>query len=243
MIPSAAPILHRVSVIIPTLDEEQRLPRLLERLALEAPRAEIIVVDGGSLDHSVDKARIWADQVLVTGPGRAYQLNQGAKAARGEILWFLHADSEPPKQSVAKIIEVMHNRPELLGGAFRLKFDRKDAAMRLIAWGANVRTRLFAMPWGDQGLFVRKSVFLELGGFPDVPKVEDFEFQRLLSRRGKTYLMKEPMVTSARRYDEMGKMKAMAVNFNTLWWSYRGKLREEFQELVGKRKPTRSENE
>ncbi len=243
MIPSATPILHRVSVIIPTLDEEQRLPRLLERLALEVPRPEIIVVDGGSLDHTVDKARIWADQVFSTAPGRAYQLNQGAKAARGEILWFLHADSEPPKQSVVKIIEVMHNRPELLGGAFRLKFDRNDPAMRVIAWGANVRSRLFAMPWGDQGLFVRKTVFLELGGFPDLPKVEDFEFQRLLARRGKTYLMKDAMVTSARRYDEMGKMKAMAMNFNTLWWSYRRKLKDEFRELVGKRRLPGKENE
>jgi rSAM/selenodomain-associated transferase 2 len=218
-----------ISVIIPTLNEEQRLPKLMELLALEVPRPEVIVVDGGSLDHTRDKAEIWADQVLTTAAGRGYQLNQGAKVARGEILWFLHADSEPPKRAVAQILEILHNRPELLGGAFRLKFDRSSLGMRAIAFGANVRSRLFSMPWGDQGLFVRKSVFMELGGFPDWPIMEDFAFQKLLAKRGKTVLLKDSLITSARRYEKFGKMRAMAMNFNTLWWYYRGKSAEEIQ--------------
>ena len=226
---TASPFNETVSVIIPTLNEEKRLPKLLEFLVLEQPRPEVIVVDGGSLDHTADKAEIWADKLLVTPPGRGYQLNQGAKAARGEILWFLHADSEPPRHSVSKILEVMHNRPELLSGAFRLKFDRATLGMRAIAMGANLRSRMFSMPWGDQGLFVRKTVFEELDGFPDWPIMEDFAFQQLLAKRGKTYLMKEPLITSARRYEKLGTMKAMALNFKTLWWYYRGKTPEEMQ--------------
>ncbi|NUO19059.1 TIGR04283 family arsenosugar biosynthesis glycosyltransferase [bacterium] len=226
---TAMPFSESVSVIIPTLNEEKRLPKLLEFLALEQPRPEVIVVDGGSLDHTRDKAEIWADKVLVTGAGRGRQLNLGAEHARGDILWFLHADSEPPRHSVAKILEVMHNRPELSGGAFRLKFDRSSLSLRAIAYGANIRSRVFSMPWGDQGLFVRKPVFMELGGFPDWPVMEDFAFQRKLAKHGKTTLMKEPLVTSARRYEKLGTMKAMAMNFNTLWWYYRGKSAEEMQ--------------
>ncbi|MCB1059852.1 MAG: TIGR04283 family arsenosugar biosynthesis glycosyltransferase [Calditrichaeota bacterium] len=229
LIPAARPIESSVSVIIPTLNEEQRLPILLEMLALEAPRPEVIVVDGGSLDHTVDKATIWANQVLTAAPGRGFQLNQGAKVASGDVLWFLHADSEPPKRAIAQILEVLHNRPELLGGAFRLKFDRSSLGMRAISFGANVRSRLFSMPWGDQGLFVRKSVFQELGGFPDWPVMEDFAFQKLLAQKGKTVLLKDALTTSARRYEKFGKMKAMAMNFNTLWWHYRGKSAEEIQ--------------
>ncbi len=229
LIPQATAFSESVSVVIPTLNEEARLPKLLERLALEEPRAEIVVVDGGSSDATTEKAQLWVDQVITTAPGRGFQLNEGAKAATGDILWFLHADSEPPKQSVGKIIEVLHNRPELLGGAFRLKFDHASFGMRAIAFGANVRSRLFSMPWGDQGLFVRKSVFLELGGFPDWPIMEDFAFQRLLAKRGKTVLMKESLVTSARRYEKFGKLRALAMNFRTLWWYYRGKSAEEIQ--------------
>lgn len=229
IIQTSSPFIETVSVIIPTLNEEARLPKLLEFLALEEPRPETIVVDGGSLDHTADKAQIWANRLLVTAPGRGHQLNQGAKIARGQILWFLHADSEPPRHSVSKILELLHNRPELLGGAFRLKFDHSTMGLRAIAFGANLRSRMFSMPWGDQGLFVRKSVFWQLGGFPDWPIMEDFAFQRLLSKRGETYLMKEPLITSARRYEKLGTMKAMALNFNTLWWYYRGKSPEEMQ--------------
>ncbi|MBK6766663.1 MAG: TIGR04283 family arsenosugar biosynthesis glycosyltransferase [bacterium] len=199
------------------------MPKLLEMLVLETPRPEIIVVDGGSNDGTVNTARIWADRVHETMPGRGQQLNLGAREASGDILWFFHADSTPPPRSVTKILELMHNRPELDGGAFRLKFDRDTFAMRTIAWGANLRSRWLSMPWGDQGLFVRRSVFLELGGFPDWPILEDFQFQRLLARHGKTYLLRDKLTTSARRYEKLGAMRAMAMNFNTLWWHYRGK--------------------
>lgn len=229
VIQQATPFTEQLSVIIPTLNEVVRLPKLLEQLVLEIPRPEVIVVDGGSMDGTVNTAKIWADQVFETMPGRGQQLNIGAKAAKGEILWFLHADSTPPARSVAQILEVMHNRPELLGGAFRLKFDRSTFTLRAIAWGANVRSRWLSMPWGDQGLFVRKAVFLELGGFPDWPIMEDFAFQRLLARHGKTYLMKDKLTTSARRYEKLGTMRAMAMNFNTLWWHYRGKSPEALQ--------------
>ncbi|MCB9357686.1 MAG: TIGR04283 family arsenosugar biosynthesis glycosyltransferase [Calditrichaeota bacterium] len=225
----ARPFQDSLSVIIPTLNEAVRLPRLLEILNLVEPRPELIVVDGGSGDGTVDFARPWADHVIATEPGRGKQLNAGARLATGEILWFLHADSEPPANGAAQILELLHNRPELVGGAFRLKFDRATPALRAIAFGANLRSRLFKMPWGDQGLFVRKSVFLELGGFPDWPIMEDFAFQHKLSKRGKTFLLKDTLTTSARRYEKLGAMKAMAMNLNTLWWHFRGKSPEQLQ--------------
>lgn len=225
----AAPITEQLSVVIPTLNEAARLPKLLELLVLENPRPEIIVVDGGSQDGTVNTAKIWADSVFETMPSRGQQINLGAQHARGEILWFLHADSTPPPRAVTKILELMHNRPDLVGGAFRLKFDRDSFAMRAIAWGANLRSRWLAMPWGDQGLFVRRSVYLELGGFPDWPVLEDFQFQRALARHGKTYLLRDKLMTSARRYERLGTMRAMAMNVNTLWWNYRGKSPESLQ--------------
>ncbi len=231
---SAAPIHERVSVIIPTLNEARRLPGLLERLILEEPRPEVIVVDGGSLDGTADTARIWAHHLLVTRSARGHQLNCGAEIATGEILWFLHADSQPPRHAIAKILEILHNRPELLGGAFRLKFDQRTAGLRAIAWGANLRSRLFDLPWGDQGLFVRASVFRELGGFPDYPVMEDFAFQRLLAKRGKTVILPELLTTSARRYDKLGTFRAMQTNFQTLWWYYRGHSMEDIQKKFRK---------
>ncbi len=228
-IPHAKPWSDSLSVVIPTLNEAQRLPRLLEILNLETPKPEIVVVDGGSTDGTVDFARPWADQVVETEPGRGRQLNVGANLAQGEILWFLHADSKPPVHGVAQILEVLHNRAELLGGAFRLKFDRSTLGLRAIAMGANLRSRLFHMPWGDQGLFVRKSVFIELGGFPDWPIMEDFAFQSKLARRGRTLLLKDTLVTSARRYEKLGTLRAVATNVHTLWWYYRGKSPEEMQ--------------
>lgn len=218
--PTAMPFTDTVSVIIPTLNEEQRLPKLLEFLALEQPRPEVIVVDGGSLDHTADKAEIWADKLLVTPPGRGYQLNQGAKAARGEILWFLHADSEPPRHSVGKILEVLHNRPDVLGGAFRLKFGGSKLSAKAVTLAANALSKFFAMPWGDQGLFVRKSVFEELGGFPDAEKSAHV-FPQKLAKHGKTYLMKEPLVTSPRKYERLGTMKAAVEDLGSLWRVYK----------------------
>lgn len=223
LIPPAAPIHERVSIVVPTLNEASRLPDLLERLALEEPRPEVIVVDGGSLDHTADKARIWAHHVLVTRANRGHQLNCGAEIAAGDILWFLHADSLPPRHAVAQILEILHNRPEVVGGAFRLRFDRRTASLRMIAFGANMHARLFHWPWGDQGLFVRTNVFRELGGFPATSTRHDYNFQRALSKRGKTVILKEPLVTSSRRYEKDGTLRALKSNLDTLWWSHRRK--------------------
>lgn len=228
-IPTSSPLTESLSVIIPTLNEAQRLPRLLERLIVESPRPEIIVVDGGSTDGTPDFAKPWADKVIATQPGRGKQLNAGAQMAVGDILWFLHADSEPPVRGVAQILELLHNRPELSGGAFQLKFDRTSPSLRAIAWGANLRSRWFKMPWGDQGLFVRKSAFVVLGGFPDWPVMEDFAFQSKLARYGKTHLLKDKLTTSARRYEQLGTLRALQTNLQTLWWYYRGKSTAELQ--------------
>lgn len=199
-----------VTVIIPTLDEAATLDRTLQRV-LGADSVEIIVADGGSRDATRDIATRAGATVLVNGGGRAAQQNQAAAVARGRYLLFLHADTLPPDR-YADLIRRALDHPATVAGAFRFRLDGSGVVMRLAEPGANLRSTLFQWPYGDQGLFLEKRVFDELGGFAPLPIMEDYELVGRLRRRGAVVTLREAAITSARRWRQRGILRTTLGN-------------------------------
>ena len=193
--------METISVIIPTLDEGAVIGPTLKSLK-EAPGVEFIVVDGGSQDRTVEIARRHA-KVLSSEAGRGRQMNVGARHAKGEILLFLHADSILRPMAFSRILNALKD-PEVIGGAFRLGIDTRKFLLRVVAIFANWRTAITRIPYGDQGIFVRRNVFEQLGGYPDQPLMEDLEFSRRLKRQGRLVLLPDRILTSSRRWDQEG---------------------------------------
>ena len=199
-----------LSVIIPTLNEAENLGATLERIRQE-DGIEIIVADGQSHDATRTIAEE-AGAVFVTATGgRADQLNAGAARAAGRNLLFLHADTRLPGGYVAAIRRTLDD-PATVAGAFQFQTDIKTAGMRMVAWGTNLRSKLFSLPYGDQGLFLEKRLFDELGGFADMPIMEDFEFVRRLRQRGRVVTVPETIITSSRRWQKLGILRTMLRN-------------------------------
>jgi len=196
---SARPLL---SVIVPTLNEADSLSQTL-KCAQRADGVEIIVADGGSRDATCRIAAHAGAVVLVAFGGRAAQQNEGAAVARGRHLLFLHADTLLP-DGYAELIRRTLERPATVAGAFRFRTDGAGAGIRLVEWGANIRSALLQLPYGDQGLFMEKRVFDELGGFAALPIMEDYELVRRLRRRGPVATLSEAVITSARRWQRLG---------------------------------------
>jgi rSAM/selenodomain-associated transferase 2/rSAM/selenodomain-associated transferase 1 len=199
-----------LSLIIPVLNEAANLPMLLTSLQV-APDVEVIVVDGGSQDETVAIARSLGAKVLVSSPGRAMQMNAGAAIATGEILLFLHADTRLPQNFVASARETLA-QPGVVAGAFELQIDGVGAGLRWVEWGVRWRSRWLQMPYGDQAIFLKAGMFRELGGFPELPIMEDFELIRQLQRRGQIAIVPEPVLTSGRRWQKLGVVRTTLLN-------------------------------
>lgn len=192
----------RISVIVPVLNEAEHLASTLSHVTL-SPGDELIVVDGGSTDETVAIARRFTPAVLISAAGRAQQMNRGAQQAQGDILLFLHADTHLPPAALEAVRQVMQETP-VVGGAFRLAFMPSISALRVIAWGANLRSRYARLPYGDQALFVRHDCFEALGGYPDVPFLEDVQLVQRLQRQGKMAFLPQTVHTSGRRWLQDG---------------------------------------
>ena len=205
----------RLSVIIPTLNEAAVLPSTLEHLQQAASRPgseiEIIVADGGSHDQTRQLARSFGATVIEATRGRAAQLNAAAAEARGQALLFLHADTVPPRDFPVLIFQTLAD-PTTVAGAFSLQIDAAGALLRLLERGANLRARLLGLPYGDQGIFLNKRVFEEMGGFPPLPIMEDFQLVRWLARRGRVVIRPEKARTSARRWRQHGVLRTFLIN-------------------------------
>ncbi|CAA9489571.1 MAG: hypothetical protein AVDCRST_MAG85-1146 [uncultured Solirubrobacteraceae bacterium] len=191
-----------VSVVVPVLDEAATMELFLAELFGLPGRFEVIVVDGGSIDGTRELA-VKAGAVLVDAPrGRAAQQNAGARAARGDVLVFLHADSRLPRDAYASLARALDD-PHVAGGNFSLRFDGDDAFSRVLgAWYA-VQRRL-GVWYGDSTIWVRPDVFWALGGFPSLPIMEDYALVRALRRVGATPRLPGPATTSSRRWRALG---------------------------------------
>jgi rSAM/selenodomain-associated transferase 2 len=193
------------SVIVPVFNEAPLIRPFLQHLRDRAPEAEIIVADGGSTDGTADLASGFCDQIVVSERNRAIEMNVGARAAHGDILWFVHVDAEVPHGCLAEIERLM-NDPGVAGGYFRIRLPRAHV-YRLTDSFAHYAGILLRMRCGDHGIFCRRTVFLDIGGFPEVPLMEDVEFFRLLHRRGRVTYSHKRIVPSPRRYDTIGRAR------------------------------------
>jgi rSAM/selenodomain-associated transferase 2/rSAM/selenodomain-associated transferase 1 len=194
-----------LSVIIPALNESRVIGETLTVLQDRGgdQLAEIIVVDAFSLDGTAAIARQYGATVYSAALGRAYQMNEGAGQATGDILLFLHADTQVPPNFITHIQETLA-KPGVVAGAFRLGIAGKRWGLRLVEWGTNLRSQLLQLPYGDQGFFLRRSTFNAIGGFADLPIMEDFEILRRLRRRGFIALAPAAVTTSGRRWQQRG---------------------------------------
>ena len=191
-----------ISVIIPTLNEASTIVQTLVRVRQER-ECELIVVDGGSTDRTPELAHLHANRVIVAPRGRAQQMNAGAREARGEVLLFLHADTRLPAR-FPQLLDRALNDPRVVGGRFDVRLDADGWPFRMVEAMMNLRSRLTKISTGDQAIFVRRQVFQEVGGYPDLALMEDVEFSRKLKRAGKVACLRERVVTSARRWQREG---------------------------------------
>jgi rSAM/selenodomain-associated transferase 2 len=193
------------SIIVPVFNEAPLIQPFLRHLCERAPDAEIIVADGGSSDGTADLASGFCDQVVVSERNRAMQMNAGARAAHGEILWFVHVDAEVPQGCLDEIGRIMDN-PSVVGGYFRIRLPRRFV-YRLTDNFAHYAGILLRMRCSDHGFFCRRSAFLDMGGFPNVQLMEDVEFFRGLLRRGRVAFSEKRIVVSPRRYEAVGRVR------------------------------------
>ena len=202
---------NRVSIIVPALNEAPGIGVAIDR-AQNAGAWEVIVVDGGSDDATVEIARSRGCRVLEGPRGRAAQQNLGARHARGDVLLFLHADNwlEP---GALEQVEGAMSRPGVVAGAFRQRIEATGRLFRLLEHGNAFRVRVGQLPYGDQGIFLRRETFEAVGGFPQVRLMEDVLLSRKLRRRGRIVLLPGPLFVSARRWQQYGVIRQTARNW------------------------------
>ena len=192
----------RISVIIPALNEEKSIAATIASIVPLRPH-EIIVVDGGSTDGTVAVCRELDQRLLAAPRGRATQMNFGAQQATGEVLLFIHADTRLPFSAFNDIGRALSD-PRIVGGRFDVRLEGAHWMLRLIGAMISWRSRWSGVATGDQAIFVRRDVFAELGGYPDLPLMEDIALSRALKRRGRIACLRSHVVTSARRWEAEG---------------------------------------
>jgi rSAM/selenodomain-associated transferase 2 len=198
----------RISVIIPALDEADNITACLDSVDNQEGDFEIIVVDGGSRDGTVELINSRA-LVIKSKPGRAVQMNQGAQCAGGDALLFLHADSRLHTDALAHLRKALSDS-RVAGGTFTLKFDSEKLPFRFYAAFTRLKFRYFH--FGDQGIFVRRKVFEQLGGYKEMPLMEDLDFLSRMRKKGRVVLINLPVTTSARRFLKRGPVRQQLLN-------------------------------
>ncbi len=201
---------RRISVIIPILNEAKILEKTLSQLQPELGPHELIVVDGGSTDASVRIAEEYG-KVVRSERGRAKQLNTGAAVATGDILIFLHADIWLESGALSAVETAISSG--YVGGGFRQKIDGEKVLYRLIEIAGNIRGRYLKVFYGDSGIFLSRTNFEKIGGFPEVPILEEMEFSKGLQRLGKTTLLTPHIHISARRWEARGVLRTTLNNW------------------------------
>jgi rSAM/selenodomain-associated transferase 2 len=199
----------KISIIIPVRNEAENIGGLLNALQLYQDNGhELIVVDGASDDDTVQIARPLADKLIQTTAGRSCQMNAGAAEATGDILWFLHADSQVPGKSDELIINALTNEASTWG-RFDVRLSGHCQSLRMVEMMMNFRSRITGIATGDQAIFVSKDLFEKVGGFPDQSLMEDVEISKKLKKYQSPVTVGEKLVTSSRRWEENGVIKTI----------------------------------
>jgi rSAM/selenodomain-associated transferase 2 len=220
-----------ISVVIPTLNEAAHLAEALR--SVDGAGAEIIVVDGGSVDETVQLARDAGVRVLTSDRGRARQLRAGSEQATGEIILFLHADTTLAKGWVNAVEAVMRD-PLCAGGAFKFRLKERGLRSHWIEFWVQVRMALFRLPYGDQALFMRREDLEQMGGVPIVPVMEDLDLVRGIKRAGRLCVLPLAATTSRRRYKGRGTLRTIGAHqYALLGWAL-GWDRQRIAERIGR---------
>ena len=212
----------RISVIIPTLDEALGLAqtlRVVSGLQCSAP-IELIVADGGSRDGTVALARQLGAHVVIGAQGRAQQLNRGAAAASGDVLLFLHADTELPANGLTRVEAAVSSGA--LWGRFDVRIQGRARMLRIVAFMMNWRSRVTGIATGDQAMFMTRGAFDAVGGYPDQALMEDIAMSRRLKRRGAPVCLRGPATTSGRRWETRGIWRTILLMWRLRWAYWRG---------------------
>ena len=199
----------RFSIVIPALNEAASIGACLARLqGARRAGAEVIVVDGGSLDATREVAAPLADRVVESPRGRALQMNAGARASSGAVLLFLHADTILPESAASAISRGLGQR-ERAWGRFDVRIDGEHPLLPVVAFFMNLRSRLTGIATGDQAIFIRREAFEQVGGFPAIPLMEDVAISKALKRLSRPACLRERVVTSGRRWEKRGTLRTI----------------------------------
>ncbi|MCH2201389.1 MAG: TIGR04283 family arsenosugar biosynthesis glycosyltransferase [Fuerstiella sp.] len=205
----------KISVIIPAIDEAQVIGAAVDS-AVCAGADEVILVDGGSQDETSEVAETHGACVLSSAPGRAHQQNAGAQDAAGDVLLFLHADCCLPEFGLSEIRRRLTDEKSCIGGYFRQRIDGSRMIYRLIESGNLLRANTMKWAYGDQAIFVRRGIFRDIGGFPEIPLMEDLYIMKQLKQRGDLICIDSPLLVSARRWENRGTIRQTLCNWSML---------------------------
>ncbi|SFR78450.1 transferase 2, rSAM/selenodomain-associated [Marinobacter daqiaonensis] len=210
-----------ISIVIPVLNEASTIAQTLAGLStLRAQGVEVIVVDGGSEDDTAALAGPLCDRVTISEPGRARQMNAGAALARGDILLFLHADTRLPHEAGEALDRFVSSDRQW--GRFDVRLSGRRAIFRVIETLMSLRSRLTGIATGDQAIFVRRSLFENMGGFPEIPLMEDVELCGRLRRVSRPFCIQYPVVTDSRRWERHGPWRTIGLMWRLRWQYWRG---------------------
>ena len=211
----------KLSIVMPTLDEGEVIENTLSALqGFRQLGVEIVLVDGGSQDQTQTLARPWVDQLVIAPPGRASQMNAGAKAAQGDVLLFLHADTQLPAGGIAQISRATEQGAGW--GRFDVRISGRARTLGLVSALMNARSRLTAIATGDQAIFVSRTLFEKVGGFPLQALMEDIELSKRLRQLERPHCLAGPAVTSGRRWEKRGVWKTIFLMWRLRWLYWRG---------------------
>ena len=222
-----------VAIIIPMLNESEIIVEKLQSLQYLRPQCELILVDGGSLDGSVDLARPWVDKLVVSPAGRAKQMNAGVAATSAELLLFLHLDTQVPGNLMA-LLAAQRDGCDYWG-RFDVTIDGQHWMLPVVAFFMNMRSRVTGIATGDQGIFMSRSLFHKVGGFPDQPLMEDIEMSRRLLKAVRPACLRQKVITSGRRWEQHGAIRTICLMWSLRWAYWCGEAPDKLAERYGYR--------
>jgi rSAM/selenodomain-associated transferase 2 len=200
----------QISVIIPTLNEEKNVADIIDFINQEEVKTEIVISDAESTDKTKKIAAAKGAKIVNSKKAsRGKQLNKGAEIAAAPILLFLHADSILEKGSLSQLVNKMNEKRNKIGGCFTFKINSEHPLLNFISWSSNLRAKYLKLIFGDQGIFIRREVFKQMNGFPEIELMEDWEFSRKIKKFGELLFLDKKIYTSARRWEKSGVLKTI----------------------------------